>query len=216
MAASSSSTTTTKEPLLCDKEAGPEEAAERPSLAWPIFACWAYYASASLCTPALPVFCNTFANGDGSARVSQAGIDLKGTFESVDQLLTFFFDPIWGTVSDKVGRKPLQVLACIGIAVGWSTVALSSPLWLLLCGRALDGVTSCMLPICQTAVKDTSDPASLSDRLGTLQGVSLGAAFLLGGSLGGTLTEKASPRAVFATAAVCHLEVGVDASGQGG
>jgi hypothetical protein len=54
---------------------------------WPIFACWAYFVSASLTTPAMPSLANSFVNKDGSTTVTQAGVDLKGTFESIDQLV---------------------------------------------------------------------------------------------------------------------------------
>lgn len=180
-----------------------------PSIGWPIFACWAYFTSASLTTPAMPRFANAIANADGSTAVTPAGVELKGTFESVDQLMTFFFDPVWGAVSDVVGRRPLQVLACAGIAAGWSTVVASRSVPLLLAGRALDGVTSCMLPICQSAVRDISSRRALSARLGVLQGASLGAAFLIGGGAGGALATAASPRLAFAIAAGVAALAGV-------
>jgi len=186
---------------VVDGQPSDDEAAPRPSLAWPIFSCMFYFLSAALTTPAMPRFVNSIANADGSTAVSQAGVELKGTFESVDQLMTFLFDPIWGVVSDRVGRRPLQVLSCVGMALGWATVALGSPMWVLLAGRVLDGVTSCMLPICQSSVKDMSAPEKLSANLGVLQGVAIGAAFLIGGMAGGILAqEAASPRTNFAVA----------------
>ncbi|KAG8464807.1 hypothetical protein KFE25_010175 [Diacronema lutheri] len=179
------------------------------SVGWPIFACWAYFLSVALTAPAMPGLCNSLANADGSTRVSPAGVDLKGTFESVDQLMTFFFDPLWGAVSDHVGRKPLQVLACAGITVGWGTAALSRSIPVLLAGRAVDGVTSCMLPICQSAVKDITPPHKLVSQLGLLQGVAVGAAFLIGGMAGGILAKVKSPRHVFALASTAALLAGI-------
>jgi DHA1 family tetracycline resistance protein-like MFS transporter len=179
------------------------------SVGWSIFACWAYFLSVALTAPAMPALCNSIANPDGSTKVSAAGIDLKGTLESVDQLMTFLFDPLWGAVSDHVGRKPLQVLACAGITLGWGTAALSRSVPLLLTGRAIDGVTSCMLPICQSAVKDVTPPNQLVAKLGLLQGVAVGAAFIVGGMAGGILTKARSPREVFALASATALSAGV-------
>jgi DHA1 family tetracycline resistance protein-like MFS transporter len=179
------------------------------SIVWPIFACWSYFLSVALTAPAMPALCNSIANADGSTKVSAAGIDLKGSFESVDQLMTFFFDPMWGAVSDHVGRKPLQLLACAGITVGWGTVAVSRSLPMLMAGRALDGVTSCMLPICQSSVKDLSTPEQLVAKLGLLQGVAVGAAFIVGGMAGGILSKLRSPREVFALASTTALVSGV-------
>lgn len=179
------------------------------SVGWPIFACWAYFLSVALTAPAMPGLCNSIANADGSTKVSPGGVDLKGTFESVDQLMTFFFDPLWGAVSDHVGRKPLQLLACAGITVGWGTAALSRSIPMLLLGRALDGVTSCMLPICQSAVQDITPPHKLVSQLGLLQGVAVGAAFLIGGMAGGIISKLYSPRHVFALASTTALLAGI-------
>jgi DHA1 family tetracycline resistance protein-like MFS transporter len=103
--------------------------------------------------------------------------------------MTFIFDPFWGAVSDHVGRKPLQILACTGYTLGWGTVATCRLLPILLAGRALDGVTSCMLPICQASVRDISPPDRLSHNLGSLSGLAIGAAFIVGGMAGGLLTK---------------------------
>jgi hypothetical protein len=94
----------------------------------------------------VPALCNSIANADGSTEVSAAGIDLQGSFESVDRLMASFLDPMGGLVFAHVGRKPPQLLACAGIAIGRATVVLSRYLPMLMAGRALDGVTSCMLP----------------------------------------------------------------------
>lgn len=188
-----------------DEEGAPTE---QGPLGWPIFACFAYFLSVALTAVAMPSFCNQLANADGSTAVSSAGIDLKGTFESVDQLMTFLFDPVWGAVSDAVGRKPLQLLACSGICVGWGTVAFSRSMPLLIGGRALDGVTSCMLPICQSAVKDVSPSRRLAANLGVLQGVAVGSAFILGGMSGGILSANLPPRDIFKVASVVALVAG--------
>ena len=88
-------------------------------------------------------------------------------------------------------------MSSAGVALGWLTVALSSSVPLLLAGRALDGVTSCMLPITQSMVSDLSPAAELSKNLGRLQGLSVGAAFIVGAMAGGVLTQKKGPRFVF-------------------
>jgi len=80
---------------------------------------------------------------------------------------------------------------------------------MLIAGRALDGVTSCMLPICQSAVKDLSTPDRLSANLGTLQGLALGAAFIVGGIAGGVMTKRLQPQEVFAVASSIALVAGL-------
>lgn len=186
-----------------------DEVVSKASLFWPVFAAWSYFLSLALTAPAMPAFCNSFMNEDDSTRVTPAGVSFKGSLESVDQLLTFFFEPLWGAVSDHAGRKPMQILACAGVALGWGTVALSHSKAVLLAGRAIDGVTSCMLPICQSAVKDVSTPSQLSTNIGTLHGAAVGTAFIFGGLGGGMLASSRSPREVFMVAATVAALSGI-------
>lgn len=88
----------------------------------------------------------------GADLVNSRGVNLYGLSTSIDQLFTFLFVGFWGAWSDVIGRKPLVALSSAGVAVGWLTVAFGRTTSLLLAGRALDGVTSCMLPITQSMV----------------------------------------------------------------
>jgi len=58
-----------------------------------------------------------------------------------------------------------------------------------------------MQPITQSMVADISPADKLLPNLGILQGISLGAAFIVGGAAGAILTQKAGPRTVFKLAA---------------
>jgi len=172
-----------------------------PSLAVPILISFLYYVSIALTAPALPAFCNALFAAPGTDTVNPQGASLHGLFSSVDQLFTFLFVGFWGALSDEVGRRPLMVLSSAGLAAGWLTVALGSSASLLVAGRAVDGATSCMSPVAQSMVRDLSAPADLGKNLGRLQGLSVGAAFLIGGVAGGVLTQHRGPRFVFACAA---------------
>jgi len=88
----------------------------------------------------------------GADLVNSRGVNLYGLCTSIDQLFTFLFVGFWGAWSDLIGRKPLVALSSAGVAIGWLTVAFGHTTGLLLAGRALDGVTSCMLPITQSMV----------------------------------------------------------------
>lgn len=123
--------------------------------------------------------------------------------------MTFLFDPLWGIASDRVGRKPLQLLACVGYVIGFGALATCRSIPLLLAGRAIQGATSCMLPICQASVRDISTPADLARDLGTLQGVAIAVALLVGGVAGGLLSSLSGPRVNFAVAAVVAASVGL-------
>ena len=54
-----------------------------------------------------------------------------------------------------------------------------------------DGVTSCMQPICQSAIRDTSPPDKLKENFGYLLGLSVGGAFIGGAIIGGDTSMPA-------------------------
>jgi len=116
--------------------------------------------------------------------------------------LTFALVPLWGIVSDRVGRKPLQLFAFAGYFLSCGLAAMFGLVPLLIVGRVLDGVTACMLPICQASVRDISSPAFLARNVGVLQGATAGASLLVGGLVGLVLTSIEEPRANLAVASI--------------
>ena len=140
-----------------------------PGVAWPISVCFLYFMSVALSSSSLPAMVNIFSNADGTAAVHGGGARLYGSLVTIDQLFTFLFVGLWGTLSDAYGRRPFMCLAGAGVSVGWLTVARATSLSVMVAGRALDGITSCMLPLAQVAVVDCSAPDKVSQNLGVLQ-----------------------------------------------
>lgn len=48
----------------------------------------------------------------------------------------------WGTAADRFGRKPVMVIALIGISIATSIFALSKTIWQLILFRCLAGIFS--------------------------------------------------------------------------
>src|SRR5438270_8100191 len=57
---------------------------------------------------------------------------------SVAQLV---FAPVWGRLSDRVGRKPVLVVSLAGTAVGSLLTGLAGSLAVVFVGRVVDGVS---------------------------------------------------------------------------
>mmetsp|Transcript_62887 Transcript_62887/g.144133 ORF Transcript_62887/g.144133 Transcript_62887/m.144133 type:complete len:494 (+) Transcript_62887:46-1527(+) len=169
---------------------------EQKSIRMPVISCFFYFLSIALTAPAMPSMANKMINKDGSTRVSPEGVSLYGTMASVDQIFTVMFTKLWGSLSDVHGRKPFMMFSGVGAAIGWWTVvqaAKTSNMPLLFAGRALDGVTSCMQPICQSAIRDMSPQDKLKENFGYLLGISVGGAFIVGAIIGGILTSRRGP-----------------------
>jgi multidrug resistance protein len=107
--------------------------------------------------------------------------------------------PLWGWLSDRVGRKPVLVLSLLGTAAGSLLTGLASSLVLLFVGRAIDGMSGASVAVAQAAVADLAEPAERPRLLG-LVGAAFGLGFVAGPALG-ALAALGGPRAPFLVAA---------------
>ncbi|MDQ6910439.1 MAG: MFS transporter, partial [Actinomycetota bacterium] len=99
---------------------------------------------------------------------------------SVAQLLCA---PLWGSVSDRIGRRPVLILSLVGTAVGSLLTGLAGSLPLLFAGRILDGASGASVSVAQASVADIS-PAGQRARLFGLLSAAFGVGFVAGPALG--------------------------------
>ena len=123
--------------------------------------------------PVLPLYAERF-----GARAATVGF-LLASF-SVAQLL---FAPVWGSVSDRVGRKPVLVLSLLGTAAGSLLTGLAGSLPLLFLGRIVDGMSGASVSVAQASVADLAPPGERA-RLFGLLGAAFGVGFVAGPALG--------------------------------
>src|SRR4051812_38755193 len=100
---------------------------------------------------------------------------------SVAQLV---FAPVWGRLSDRIGRKPVLVLSLFGTAVGSLLTGLAGSLALLFVGRIVDGMSGASVSVAHAAVADVA-PAGERPRLFGLLGAAFGVGFVAGPAIGG-------------------------------
>ena len=65
-----------------------------------------------------------------------------GLLVAVSSLLELLFGPIWGSISDRTGRKPIFLLGLLGYALSSLLFGLSTELWMLFASRGLSGLLS--------------------------------------------------------------------------
>jgi MFS family permease len=58
----------------------------------------------------------------------------------------------WGGLSDRVGRKPVLLLGCIGTMFSMVMVGFAQNIWVALLGRALGGLLNGNIGVIQTMV----------------------------------------------------------------
>src|SRR6266540_1087554 len=98
--------------------------------------------------------------------------------------------PLWGRLSDRVGRKPVLVLSLLGTAAGSLLTGLASSLVLLFVGRAIDGMSGASVAVAQAAVTDLAEPSERPRLLGLI-GAAFGLGFVAGPALGSLVAFSA-------------------------
>lgn len=138
--------------------------------------------------PVLPFYVERLALADGVSRrsvVMQVGL-LTGVY-ALGQL---FFAPVWGRLSDRIGRRPVILIGIVGYVLAQVLFGLATSLWLLYAARILGGIlSSATLPVSAAYVADLTTEKERGRGMAWLGGaVSLG--FVVGPALGGTLARR--------------------------
>ncbi len=107
-----------------------------------------------------------------------------GMLMAVYSLAQFIFAPIWGRLSDHIGRRPIMVLSLAGSVVGYLMFAYSTTLIWLFISRILSGVASANISTANAIVADVMPPEKRTKGMG-LVGAAIGLGFVFGPALAG-------------------------------
>jgi multidrug resistance protein len=101
--------------------------------------------------------------------------------------MQFLFAPVWGRMSDRIGRKPLLIASLAGDVVFYTLFGLAHDLPTLYGARILAGIfSSGTLSIAQAYAADITPPDQRAVGLGIL-GACFGVGFVFGPAIGGIL-----------------------------
>lgn len=116
-----------------------------------------------------------------------------GLLISIYSIMQFVFAPLWGRLSDRLGRKPVLLIGLGGYALAFALQGLAQDLTQLLLARAVAGVlSSATLPTALAYVADTTPARDRSEGMG-LMGAAMGLGMVFGPVLGGPLTRVVLP-----------------------
>lgn len=113
-----------------------------------------------------------------------------GLLMAVYSLMQLLFSPIWGRVSDRIGRKPVMLIGIFGLAISFFLMASASSLGMLFAARIIGGLlSSANMPTVTAYVADITSPEDRGKGMGVV-GASVGLGFILGPAIGGIFSES--------------------------
>ncbi len=112
-----------------------------------------------------------------------------GLLMAVYSVMQFLFSPMWGRVSDRIGRKPVMMIGIFGLSLSFFLMAVSSELWMLFVARIIGGfLSSANMPTVTAYVADITSDEDRGKGMGVI-GASVGLGFIFGPAIGGIFSK---------------------------
>jgi MFS family permease len=107
---------------------------------------------------------------------------------AIFSVMQFMFIPVWGRLSDRVGRRPVLLWSIAASAVGMAFVGWAPTFALLLAARAWSGIATANIAVAQAYIADVTTPENRARGMGVI-GIAFGLGFILGPFVGGELSR---------------------------
>jgi MFS family permease len=139
--------------------------------------------------PLLPGYAEDNFSPDFSAK----GFIIGGIIASFSAM-QFFFAPVWGKLSDRIGRRSVMLISNLGAAGSYALFAVASGmggttglLWIL-ASRIFAGICGANLSVASAYIADISPPEKRTARMGLI-GMAFGLGFTFGPAIGAFAIE---------------------------
>ena len=127
-----------------------------------------------------------------------------GALLAAYSLAQLIFSPVWGGLSDRIGRRPVLIGSLFASAASLVAFGLANSLALLFASRVLAGVASATIGVAQAYIADATTPENRAKGMGII-GAAFGLGFVFGPALGGLLAPFGHGVPAFVAAGVALL-----------
>ena len=148
----------------------------------------------SMLIPVMPYFVTHFG----------ASAFVVGILFSTFSLCQFISGPIWGNVSDRVGRKRVLIISQIGATIGWAMLAFAGNIFWVFVARIVEGISGGNIGITQAYVADLVEPRERARAFGLIS-ATFGAAMIFGPATAGILFARYGFAAPFLAASALQF-----------
>lgn len=139
-------------------------------------------------------------------KLGASGTDL-GLLVASYGVMRLIFAPIWGSLSDRVGRKPILMVGVLGNGLAMLLFGLSTQLWMLFVARSMSGIlSSATSPSTMAYISDSTTEEERGGGMGIL-GAAVGVGTVFGPGLGGWLAGDSLATPFFLAAGMCAVSV---------
>jgi MFS transporter, DHA1 family, tetracycline resistance protein len=105
---------------------------------------------------------------------------------AIYSLMQLFTAPLWGRLSDRVGRRPVLMVSMAASVLAYLWIGSATTLWMLFGARALAGACAGNIAAAQAYIADVTKPEERAKGMGLI-GAAFGLGFIIGPALGGLL-----------------------------
>ncbi|HVZ72815.1 MAG TPA: MFS transporter [Polyangia bacterium] len=107
-------------------------------------------------------------------------------------LMQFLFVPVWGRLSDRIGRRPVLLWSIAASAVGMIMLGLGHSLVWLFVARIWSGIATANIAVAQAYIADVTTRETRARGMGMI-GLAFGLGFIFGPAVGGILSRWPVP-----------------------